>query len=79
MNLKVKTEDGLTNIYCGDIEGQQNVESMTAEEIGLLKSEAEHTMDTCYLHEKVFVGNFVAKLRAEASKNQGKFFSKGWF
>lgn len=71
MKIELEAQGNEITINCGNLEGVIDFEGMTCEEIGLLKSEAEYIMDQSYIQEKVFIGNFVAKLRKQASENRG--------
>lgn len=65
--------DDLTKIDTSNIFGEAVTISAAVNRIGLLKSEVGARMAEAKLAEKIYIGNFQAKLRKEAANNNGSY------
>lgn len=65
--------DDLTTIDSSNLFGEHTTISAVVNRIGLLKAETESRMGEAKLDYKLYEGQYVAKLREEASKNGGKY------
>lgn len=65
--------DDLTIIDTSNIFGEAVTISASVNRIGMLKAEVEARMAEAKLDEKIYEGQFISKLRKEASQNLGKY------